>query len=55
MTSLEQAIVKAVLKNLDDRSGFDHWWGSIDRSIQREIREDLAADVRAVLDKAAAR
>lgn len=42
-----RAAAKAVLDHLDDLSGFDHWWGSIDRDIQREIRADLAK----VIDK----
>lgn len=37
-----KAAAKAVLDHLDDLSGFDHWWGGIDRAIQREIRSDLA-------------
>ncbi len=33
---------KAVLADLNDRSGFDHWWGNIDSDTKREIRTDLA-------------
>jgi hypothetical protein len=44
-----EAAAKAVLDHLDDLSGFDHWWGGIDRVIQRGIRDDLAK----VIEKAA--
>lgn len=37
-----KAAVKAVLDDLNDRSGFDHWWGDIDSDTRREIRSDLA-------------
>jgi hypothetical protein len=37
-----QAAAKAVLDDLNDRSGFDHWWGLIDSETRREIRSDLA-------------
>ena len=30
---------KKILKVLDDRGGFDGWWGGIDRPIQREIED----------------
>lgn len=46
---LARRIVKRVLRDLDDRSGFDHWWGGIDRSIQKEIVNDLTAVVAAEL------
>lgn len=37
-----RAAAKAVLADLNDRSGFDHWWGNIDSGTKREIRDDLA-------------
>lgn len=37
-----KAAVKAVLDDLNDRSGFDHWWGGIDSDTKRDIRVDLA-------------
>lgn len=41
-TDRAKAAAKAVLDDLNDRSGFDHWWGNIDSDIKREIRGDLA-------------
>lgn len=43
-------IVSEVLDNLEDRGGFDHWWGDIDDGIQQEIRGELAAIVKGNLD-----
>ena len=52
LSALANDCVRAVLKNLDDRSGFDHWFDSIDEEIQAEIRESLRNDVQAVLAEA---
>lgn len=45
----EQAdrIVDAVLRELNGRGGFDHWWGNIDHEIREEIRETLRRQVQA--------
>ena len=39
-------IVDAVLKDLEDRSGFDWWWDGIDEDVQAEIRSALVEIVR---------
>lgn len=52
MSSAEEVaarIVKAVLTDLCDRSGFDHWWDGIDSSIRAEIRRELKRKVVDVL------
>lgn len=46
-----ERIVAAILTNLDDRSGFDWWWGDIDSATQREIKRTLAKIVAAELKK----
>jgi hypothetical protein len=43
-----KAAAQAVLADLNDRGGFDHWWGEIDGATRREIGDDLAK----VIDKA---
>lgn len=48
-TRLAVRIVNAVLTDLNDRSGFDHWWCTIDPDIQREIRHALIGQVHAEL------
>jgi hypothetical protein len=40
-TDRAKKAVKAVLDDLNDRSGFDHWWGNIDSGTRREIRDAL--------------
>ena len=45
-----KAAAKAVLRDLDDRSGFDHWWGNIDGDIQQEIRAELAKVIEKAYD-----
>lgn len=42
--------VEAVLRDLCDRSGFDHWWGEIDDDIQQEIRVELAEVIEKAYD-----
>lgn len=42
-------IVDAVLRNLDDRAGFDEWWESIDC----ETRRTLEIELRDVVQDAA--
>lgn len=53
MTSNTEAvaakIVKAVITDLSDRSGFDHWWDDIDSGIRAEIRRELKRKVLDVL------
>ena len=44
-------IVKAILTDLEDRSGFDHWWGDIDGPIRTEIRKELTSIVVAELGR----
>ena len=39
MATEERKLGKKILKVLDDRGGFDGWWGDIDRPIQREIED----------------
>ena len=34
-------IVEEILRELDDRGGFDGWWGDIDEDIQEEIKAKL--------------
>lgn len=41
-----KSAAKAVLADLNNRSGFDHWWGDIDSGVKREIRHDLAEAIR---------
>jgi hypothetical protein len=47
---IENDVVDAVLNDLEDRSGFDWWWDDIDPDIREEIKAELAAKVRTVLD-----
>lgn len=49
---IARRIVDAVLRNLDDRSGFDGWWGDLDTDIQAEIRRALRGDVEDILRNA---
>ncbi len=49
---LARTIVQAVLADLRDRAGFDHWWDEIDEDIQAEIVADLGEQVQQVLDGA---
>lgn len=39
-------VARMVLRNLEGRAGFDHWWGEIDEDIQREIMDDLTGVVQ---------
>ena len=43
MTTAEKAklIVNDSIEELENRGGFDGWWGSIDEDIQKEIKETL--------------
>jgi hypothetical protein len=49
---LAKKAADAVIAELEDRSGFDHWWGSIPRGVQREIRGTLAKLIKqkAIID-----
>lgn len=49
MTPAER-VVEAILRDLEDRAGFDHWWDGIEMDIQEEIRETLVEKVAAVLN-----
>jgi len=44
-----EMIVEAILENLEDRSGFDHWWDGLDDGTASEIRQKLADIVEAWL------
>ena len=46
MPSLSKTIVDAILTDLKDRKGFDHWFGNIDKAIQKEIKRALRKAVR---------
>jgi hypothetical protein len=39
--SLERA-AEAVIRELDDRRGFDGWWYDLEPDIQQEIKEAIA-------------
>lgn len=49
---LAKKAASAVIKELEDRSGLDHWWGDIPRGVQQEIRSTLAKKIKqaAVID-----
>lgn len=49
MSAQSGEIVTAVLDELEDRGGFDHWWGSIDKPIRDEITQKLILVVGDVL------
>ena len=49
-SDLAQEIVAAILNDLDDRGGFDGWWGSIDSETQEEIKRALKEVVDAKLE-----
>jgi hypothetical protein len=42
-------LVDVVLKNLADRSGFDHWWDDLDVDVQLDIINSLEAALAARL------
>lgn len=49
MSNPERAAVSAaekIIDNLEDRSGFDHWWGGIDAEVQREIQLEIASIIQ---------
>lgn len=39
-------VARMVLRDLEGRAGFDHWWGGIDADTQHEIMDDLTGVVR---------
>lgn len=41
MADLYGTVGYRIIRLLDERGGFDHWWGRIDPDIQREIIEEL--------------
>lgn len=43
-----EAAAEAVISDLRDRRGFDHWWDEIDEDIQNDIREVLADEIGSV-------
>jgi len=47
MITTEQArkAVDIVLEELNGRGGFDHFWDSVDKDIQEEIKETCASQV----------
>lgn len=50
LSGLGGSIAKAILSNLQDRKGFDHWWDGIDEDIQAEIEGALARIASEALD-----
>lgn len=42
---MHKQIVRAVLRELQGRSGFDEWWDNIDPMVQKDIRDTLDAIV----------
>lgn len=51
MEELARKVVAVVLDDLDDRSGFDGWWDSIDQETKQELRSELVEAVVGVLQK----
>lgn len=51
MMSTARTIVSEILQELNDRSGFDGWWGCIDDEIQEEIEDALVTIAQRILDK----
>lgn len=49
VTRLASRITDAVLRELNGRAGFDHWWDSIDSEIRAEIDLVLTNAVKGVL------
>ena len=49
LDALATRIVEAVLKDFQDRKGFDYFWDDIDEDIKTEIVEELEATVLEVL------
>lgn len=49
---LESRVVAAVLRDLRDRSGFDHWWGVLDEDVQLDVVTELETTVCALLEEA---
>lgn len=47
---LAQEIVHIVLKDLEDRKGFEEWWDDIDDDVALEIAEELVAKVASHLE-----
>lgn len=48
--SKSERIVDAVFKVLEQREGFDHWWGNIFSIDQQEIREEIETEIENVLE-----
>lgn len=44
-----QAIVEAVLRDLQDRNGFDEWWAEV----TTDVREEMMLELRDVVQDAA--
>lgn len=50
--SLEEKIVAVILRDLSDRGGFDHWWGSLDDDdVQLDVTVELETSVCAILER----
>lgn len=49
MSRFAEGVVQAVLAELEDRGGFDHWWGAIDHEAREEIVETLVLRVDTVM------
>ncbi|AYV86556.1 MAG: hypothetical protein Sylvanvirus3_10 [Sylvanvirus sp.] len=50
--TLCRSIVEAVLSELNERKGFDEWYGGVDRNIQKEIKQKLKLIVKQEIRKA---
>lgn len=49
MSRLAEDVVKAVLRDLNGRRGFDWWWDDVDETTQGEIVQSLEETVQRVL------
>lgn len=47
---LAKLITEEVFSELDGRSGFDHWWGGIEKDVADEILDELTDRVKKTLD-----
>lgn len=47
---IETRLVDAVIGELEDRKGFDHWWHEMDDEIKDEIVEALEDKVRKIIE-----
>lgn len=49
--SLADRITDEVLRELEDRKGFDWWWDELDDEIQGDIKDALKSRVQKALDE----